>query len=65
MDLSLYTRSGSVQIVQKGQGSDGAVPREWREAATKSPATSKDKIYKLLSHKYEEIFLIKLNAFAS
>ena len=65
MDLSLYTRSGSVQIVQKGQGSDGAVPRDWRGSATKSPAASNEKIYKLLSRKYEEIVLIILNAFAS
>ena len=41
---------------ERVQGSNGAAPREWRGAATKCPAASKDKIYKLLSRKYEEIF---------
>ena len=41
------------------------MPREWRGLATKSPAASNDKIYKLLNRKYEDIVLITLNAFAS
>ena len=40
---------------ERVKGSNGAAPREWRGATTKCPAASKEKIYKLLIRKYEEI----------